>query len=160
MQLYSRANEKVVFSYKRIKRKISYWRYMSKKHIHTLTPGLVNTLKKFGDAVNRKGNKIHIRNDLILDISENNNFQKLKYWGLVAKYKVDGNHLAGYWVLTRLGGGFLRNEALVSKKVETEDNCKTGESHEKVKINDFFGIKEEYWQQQFPAVNYDQGSLL
>jgi hypothetical protein len=122
-------------------------------HSHTLTPGLINTLKKFALAVRNKGNKIHIRHDLTLDISENNNFQKLKYWGLVAKFKMGNQHLSGYWVLTRLGSEFLKGQKDVAHKVFTEDNQKVNESKERINIKDKMG--DDYWQDYYPSVNQE-----
>jgi hypothetical protein len=122
-------------------------------HSHTLTPGLINTLKKFALAVASKGNKIHIRHDLTLDISENNNFQKLKYWGLVAKYRIGNHHPAGYWILTRLGSEFLRGEKDVAQKVFTENNEKKYESEERINIKDKIGT--DYWQDRYPNINQE-----
>ena len=123
----------------------------SKEFWHTLTPGLVEVLRKFGLRVKSLDkNKIHIRKDLDLDISENNNFQKLKYWGLVAKYRENGKHIAGFWVLTRNGGAFLRNELDMPKKVKTFENHLIEKSQERTRITDFFNCYgEEYWQQTF-----------
>lgn len=129
---------------------------------HNLTPGLVDTLRQFGLAVRNKGRyKIHIRNDMTLGITENNNFQKLKHWGLVAKYKENGVHIAGYWVLTRRGAAFLRNEIDMPKKVTTQSNHKIGESEERIMIADTFSnYGEDYWQTNFGKLNPEQTTLI
>lgn len=124
-----------------------------KQHTHTLTPGLVETLKKFALGVKEKGNKIHTRRDIVLDISQYNNFQKLKYWGLVAKHGEPG-----YWVLTRRGLQFLRGEINVPKKVLTEGNRKTGESLQEVDITNY-KTDPKYWQTNFESVDVNQGAL-
>lgn len=125
---------------------------MSKEHTHSLTPGLINTLLKFGYAAKRKGNMVHIRKDMDLNISENNNFQKLRYWGLVAKYEERGERKVGYWVLTRKGVFFLRGEIEIPKKITTKDNRIVGESDHKVTIKDCVPNQtEEYWQQHFQS---------
>ncbi len=137
---------------------------MSNQYWHTLSPGLIETFRKFALQVRDHNNKVHIRRDVTLTITENNNFQKLRYWGLVAKYKEMGNHIAGYWVLTKRGGEFLRGEITLPKKVKTEDNHKIEESKERVLIYDYFkSYTMEYWQETFhkiPVYDESQGSLL
>jgi len=133
-----------------------------KIQIHCLSKGLVVTLRKFGLAVaTKRRNKIHIRNDMVLDITENNNFQKLKYWGLVAKCEVEGQHIAGYWLLTTRGSLFLKNEIDMPKRVSTQDNHLRDKSAEKVRITDFYqGYREEYWQIDFSGVDLRQPVLF
>lgn len=102
-----------------------------------LSPILVKTLVKFKAAVIQKGeNKIHLRDDLELTKSEYTNFQKLRFHGLVAKYKIEGKNIYGYWVLTRRGSDFLKNEITVPVKVKTYRNKVIGYSEARVTVID------------------------
>jgi hypothetical protein len=47
------------------------------------------------------------------------NFQKLRYWGLVEKGCVDGKHIAGTWIVTKRGYDFLAGKTKLSKSVWT-----------------------------------------
>ena len=134
----------------------------SRIHSHNLSPGLVEALRKFGLMVKQKGqNNLHIRRDLDFDISENNNFQKLKYWGLIAKYRVGGFHYAGWWVLTRNGASFLRNEMDMPKKVKTCENRLIEKGEQRVRITDYYeNMKDEYWQIDFTGIQFEQGILF
>lgn len=95
---------------------------------HSLTPGLIVILTKFGEAVARNGrNKVHLqwdmKGDLELTKSEYNNAQKLRYFGLIAHYKNDmGMREAGYWLLTRNGAKFLKNQLPIPRTVSTLNN--------------------------------------
>ena len=96
---------------------------MSKTHEHCLTPGLVEILRKIINQVKVANiNKVHLQKDLTLTHSEFANLQKLRYWGLIAKCKESGIKQPGYWVVTRNGGSFLRNEMEMPKIVGTLDN--------------------------------------
>lgn len=57
---------------------------------------------------------------LHLDRSQWDNFQKLRYWGLVEKFKDDkGNRIAGTWTITAKGRDFLFNRVSVQKSTWT-----------------------------------------
>lgn len=116
---------------------------------HSLTPGLINCLIKFIGAIKSKGvNSIHLQKEVELTKNEYNNFQKLHYFGLVAK---DRNK-PGYWVITRLGGEFLRNEkplqkfalSFHDKLVERQGPALTISEHLRDNAHDPL-----YWQQMF-----------
>lgn len=135
---------------------------LGKIHTHNLTPGLAKILQKFSLALKTKGeNKIHIQRDLDLTHSEFGNFQKLRYWGILAKYNENGQHVSGYWLLTRNGAAFLRCEMFMPRNVQTQDNHKIGESPEKVLITDLIrGYDKPYWQKQFPVIDDRQPMLI
>jgi hypothetical protein len=93
------------------------------KYWHRLTPMLIDTLKKFHQAVIRKGaNDIHVPKEVNLTKQEYNNFQKLRFHGLVAKYKSKGIHKTGHWLITRRGAQFLAGELAVPCRVQTFRN--------------------------------------
>lgn len=54
--------------------------------------------------------------------SHYNNFQKLRYHGLIAKYKVDGQPVRNQWVITRNGFRFLRGKIELPKFVLIKQN--------------------------------------
>lgn len=74
-----------------------------------LSRELVDTLIIFAKKIRETGkNSVHISTQLKLSHSQYNNFQKLKYHGLVAKDNRFGNK-SGYWNLTRTGFFFLHS---------------------------------------------------
>lgn len=120
------------------------------ENTHNLSQGLVKTLIKFAEAVRQKGeNNVHLQTETNLTKNEYNNFQKLRYWGLV-HHADKNNSKSGKWLLTKLGGQFLRNEVGVAKKIKTLRNKKTAEWNELVYISDYFrGFDADYWQREF-----------
>ena len=137
---------------------------MSKIHTHNLTSGLVRILVKIIEKVKSTNrNKVHLQKDLELTHNEFANLQKLRYFGLIAKYKENGIRFPGYWLITRNGGAFLRNDLQILNKVQTQDNQIKGRLGRLVKITDFFRgdiYPEAYWQEHFGTINLDQPSLL
>jgi hypothetical protein len=128
---------------------------------HNLSVGLIIILTKFGDEVyRREKNKVHVQRDLSLSNTEFGNYQKLRYWGLIAKWKnAEGIHEQGWWLLTHRGALFLRNKISVPKSVFTQDNhiVQRGEIYgetgliKEVKISDIWHeYAGEKWQQFFP----------
>ncbi len=92
-----------------------------KTHKHVLTPGLVKTLVKFYKACCAGNNEVNPAT-IGLSTTEYNNFQKLRYFGLVAKVKVAGIHKKGYWLTTHRGAEFLKNRISLPKYVYTRNN--------------------------------------
>jgi hypothetical protein len=126
----------------------SYW--------HSLTPGLVNTLIKFIESVKILGrNRVHLQTECELTKNEYNNFQKLSYFGLVAKCMKDGKHESGYWLVTRNGGAFLRNELPIPRSVRTFRDRLEEKSIKTIKISEIEGMNTEYWQKEFPSYFHD-----
>lgn len=115
-----------------------------RQYWHCLTPGLVKMLMKFGRAVwEQRKNEIHLIADLSdpalkLTTTEYANFQKLRFFALVAKVReADGSHKIGYWLLTRRGNQFLKGETTVSSRVKTYRNKKIDEDPERLHISRF-----------------------
>ena len=127
-----------------------------------LSKGLVITLIKFVEAIKLKGiNEIHLQSEIELSKNEYNNFQKLRYHGLVHHAKLpSGDRKPGYWIMTLNGGRFLRNEIMISKDIVVMNNSIVDRGAETVKINDFFaGRDEDYWQTNF-KMDIFQGRLI
>jgi len=133
---------------------------LMKKYWHSLSRGLVDTFREFVTTVKRKGrNEIHLQEDMTMSNNEYNNFQKLRYWGLV--HHADKENLkSGKWLVTRLGGQFIRGEIEIPKKVQTFRNRITDKSEETVKITDFYQYYDkEYWEREFDF-NIYQSKLM
>lgn len=95
---------------------------------HTLTRGMVRGLIKFANAsIEKRERACHPRKDTKangepLEHDERSNWTKLRFFGLVTKYKVDGVHKEGKWIITRNGWAFLRNDLAVHQRVKTFRN--------------------------------------
>jgi hypothetical protein len=82
---------------------------------HSMTIPLVTGLR----AILRSGGgPINIK-ELHLTRNQWDNFQKLRYWGLVFQVEIDGQRKKGVWQITKEGIGFLFNESQVPKRVWT-----------------------------------------
>lgn len=94
-----------------------------KAHWHKMSPILVNCLVKMrGAVILQNKNRIHLLKDLQLTKVEYNNFQKLRFFGLIAHYQENGKKVEGTWLLTRLGSQFLNGEAKIPSRVQTFRN--------------------------------------
>ena len=110
---------------------------------HRLSRGLVDTLIIFAEKIGRKKqNRLHILKSG-MGINKTNNFQKLRYFGLVAK-----GDTTGEWSLTRRGRDFLNNDLAIHDWVETFNNTIVARSEEYVNFRTA-KKSEEYWQKQF-----------
>lgn len=68
--------------------------------------------------------------------SHYNNFQKLRYHGLVAKAKSDGQPVLNEWVITRNGFRFLRGRVSLPKYVKIKSNHVVERSDTLVSLTD------------------------
>ena len=114
--------------------------------------GLANSLIKFRkQVVKNKVNKIHLANDLELSKNEYNNFQKLRYHGLIAHYKCKETKefLTGYWLLTHRGNKFCKNELHVPKKLHIFRNKIVERSEERICLKEVMNDDEmPYWDER------------
>jgi hypothetical protein len=125
-----------------------------KKYWHRLTPLLVNTLVKFRSAVVRKNrNQIHVPDELELNTTEYNNFQKLRFHGLVAKFKEDGERKSGFWLLTKRGALFLKGELAVPIRVQTFRNEVVDHDEHKVYVSDV--IQSTPYLETIDSIEYE-----
>ena len=133
-----------------------------------LTKGLVNILIKFKRAMlesqSPEFNKLHAQRDVNFTKNEYNNFQKLRYFGLVAKCKdKNGVRESGYWLLTRNGNKFCKGEITMPKFVITFRNTILEKSDERIDVKK--AIKSEeypYFQTDFqhPLVDISDMAVL
>jgi len=119
------------------------------KFWHRLNAGMVSALVKFKRGIIEKNrNSIHLYKDLQgenkLTTAEQMNWTKLRFHGLVAKCKEDGERKRGYWLLTHRGNEFLAGRIQIPKKVQTFRNKITAHDEEYVTVTDV--IKQQpYW---------------
>lgn len=125
-------------------------------HGHRISKGLSNALIKFRiQVLERNTNMIHLKNEVPLTKSEFTNFQKLRYHGLVAKYidPVTKQHIAGYWLLTKRGNQFCKDQLSIPSIVYTFRNKIVDKHKVFVKLSEVLkGNDMPYWdvKEYFP----------
>lgn len=123
-----------------------------KKHWQRLSKGLAKSLVKFrSKVIELNRNKIHIKDDIDFTKTEFNNFQKLRYHGLVAKCKntETGLNESGYWLLTKRGNLFCKNQLSIPVGVLTFRNKIREKTKDFCTIKDV--LKEDglpYWDEK------------
>ncbi len=106
----------------------------------TLSPGLCRTLVKFYEQIKRFDvDALHLQKDCGFTKNEFNNFQKLRYFGLVEKTET-----AGVWRITADGEVFAENRKAVPKKVFVFRNRVMEKSIERTLVENIVGEKS-YW---------------
>lgn len=117
---------------------------------HSLTRGMVRGLTKFARACIaldlREANPREAieNNSETLDLDERSNWTKLRFFGLVAKYKENGVHKDGKWVITRNGWAFLRGELAVPRHIYTFRNKIVEKSDDRVFFVDLYGSQPNF----------------
>lgn len=84
-----------------------------REYTFVLNEHLIKALKKLYDV----GGDAHLK-DLELEYNQRNNFQKLKFWGLVSQNK----QKSGNWVVSDYGKEFIETNLSISKRVVTYRN--------------------------------------
>ena len=112
-----------------------------------LSKGLCRTLIKFWQT-DRGMEPLHLMKECGFTTNEINNFQKLRYFGLVKK-----TELAGYWQLTDLGKAFVFDSIGVPRSVCVFRNHVVERSDEIAPITALMQT-DPYWLQRgdFPPV--------
>ena len=118
-----------------------------KKYWHSLTPGLVKILVKCYMYASTHSNLFKMK-DLELDHSEYGNFQKLRFHGLIAKHKVDGEVEERVWLITHRGADFLKGLIQIPERVQTFRNRVVDHDGELVTVTDVMK-GEVYWEYKF-----------
>jgi len=126
-----------------------------KSFYHTLSPGIVSGLIRAIQFVHtNKKNQFHLQKDLTnLTKNEYNNFQKLRFHGLIAHVP----NKSGYWLITKRGGQFLRGEIAIPDQVQTFRNNVIGHSEGRIHINQLKNKVPDF-QKEF-AYEYEQVEL-
>jgi hypothetical protein len=101
------------------------------EHTHALSKALVGALRK----LKARGKETNLK---VLGLTRNewDNFQKLRYWGLVYQVSVNGRRQNGVWWLTQKGGRFLRGEISVPKQVITYRGKRVRYEGDEVSVSD------------------------
>lgn len=125
----------------------------------SLSAGLCRTLIAFFGLVEEHGaNDVHLLK-AGLTVNQTNNFQKLRYFGLVAK--IEGK--PGHWLLTTRGKEFVEGRASVAKKVFVFHNAVQGHSEETIYIADAV-TENPYWRKKehyvLPVAQMHQAPLF
>ena len=117
-----------------------------------ISKGVATSLIKFREAAilslkYRGLNKVHLAKDLDLTKNQYNNFQKLRYHGLIAHYKdkETKEYESGYWLLTKRGNSFAKNECSISKKVVIFRNKIVERSDEKITLKEVLKENLPFW---------------
>lgn len=117
-----------------------------------LSKGLIVSLVEMRKAVIRLNrNKIHLQKDLALSKAAFTNFQKLRYHGMIAKYKnpETKENEAGYWLLTKRGNLFCKNQVEVSSKVLVFRNKIVERSDKKTSMVDVYKNNDlPFWDEK------------
>lgn len=99
------------------------------KYSHTLSKPLIAAMRKMYDRV---GMEYENLNNIELTRGQWDNFQKLKYWGLVESKSPN----SGVWRITEKGRDFLHAKIKVHKKVYTYRGVVEGFGDEEVLCNE------------------------
>lgn len=100
------------------------------------------------------------------DIYLYNNFQKLRYHGLVHHVTVNGQKKRGHWVITRNGWAFLRGELALPSYVLVQNNKIVAWADERVRLKDvWYGFSEldttfQYFDEHGEPIGWRPGSVL
>jgi hypothetical protein len=123
-----------------------------------VSKGLALSLIKFREKVLEQSelagkfvNKVHLSKDIKLTQNEYNNFQKLRYHGLIAHYKdkTTKEYETGYWLLTKRGNLFCKDELAVPRKILIFRNAIQERYDEKITLSTI--LKEDdmpYWDKK------------
>jgi hypothetical protein len=132
-----------------------------KKAWHTLTPGLVGALVKIYKEVSSKGENVWVRRGNDLTKNEDSNLTKLRFHGLIARVKKDGERVPGEWLITRRGVDFLRGEIQIPRRVQTFRNRVIDHDEQLVTVTDVMK-GETWWEQKFDYSIFEptQGKLI
>lgn len=84
------------------------------RYRHSLNVALLTGLRALADAGGEQNLK-----ELGLTRNQWDNFQKLRYWGLVEQVEVDGIHKRGVWRMTRRGYDWLAGDLKLPKTAIT-----------------------------------------
>lgn len=129
------------------------------KYSQKLTSGLVKTLAKaYKYVIDGNINDFHIYDDLIgeykLSTTEQMNWTKLRFHGLVAKIKENGEIKRGHWCVTLRGKQFLLGEIEIPNFVITFRNHIEDRSTTLIGVSEVMR-KYPNWQTDFRIVKIE-----
>lgn len=105
-------------------------------------------------------NRFKLR-DLDNEPSRYNNFQKLRYHGLIAHARENGQAVPGEWLVTRNGWAFLRGELKLPKFVMVRDNHPLEHGRSDVLVGLLDVLKGgDYIETTFDYFDHDTGQMI
>lgn len=108
-------------------------------HKETMNKNLLTGLQAAARNIISSGRNDFDLHELFSTYNLYNNFQKLRYFGMVHHVKdTHGNRVRGHWLITRRGWAFLRGEVEAHKWVTIRGNHIVERSHETVSVRDVF----------------------
>ncbi|MCK9578728.1 hypothetical protein M0R01_04560 [bacterium] len=128
---------------------------------HRLTPGLVDLLFRAIDLVKKNQENIIKKNEICFTVSENCNFNKLRYFGLIAKHRdIDDCPIEGEFVLTINAGRFLRGEIEMPVRVKTYRNELKEKDIKTVSVSHFYNLVPEFDKRSQFEFEIHEGNLF
>jgi hypothetical protein len=108
-------------------------------HKETLNKKLLTGLQLAAQKViATNANDVNLH-DFVDDYNIYNNFQKLRYFGLIHYYRDrSGRRVRGHWLITKNGWSFLRGELDVHKWVKVRENHIVEYSPELINVRDVY----------------------
>ncbi len=107
-------------------------------HKENLNKNLLTGLQQAARRIAASGvNDIDI-NEFIDDTNIYNNFQKLRYFGLIHHYRNNDVKVRGHWLITRNGWRFLRGDIKVHKWVKVQNNSIIEHSPELIDVRSVY----------------------
>lgn len=109
-----------------------------KTHKEILSTHKLKMLRKASKEVERTGlNEINIQ--IFRDnITDYNNWQKLRFHGLITHVEKNGIKQRGLWLITRQGWEFLEGKKELPKWVEIEDNHIVARSEQTISVREVY----------------------
>lgn len=127
-------------------------------HKETLNRHKLNLLQQGADEVNRTGNNIVDIKLFADNINSYNNWQKLRYHGLIAHVTENGIKQRGKWLITNNGWAFLRGDISLPKFIMIGENHIVEKSNEQLDARDLYRESEivestfEYYEPTYRPV--------
>lgn len=107
-------------------------------HKETLNKHKLTMLKRGAEEVIRTGYNVIDIGIFRDSINDYNNWQKLRYCGLIWHVTQNGQVIRGKWLITRNGWAFLRGEIDLPKWVLVQDNHIIDRSPERINVKDVY----------------------
>lgn len=100
--------------------------------------GLCTSLQTAAVYISATGKNDFDIHTLFNDTNTYNNFQKLRFFGLVHHVTKNGVNVRGHWLITRNGWAFLRGEQRTHKWVKVQNNRIIEHSPETIRVQDAY----------------------
>lgn len=119
-------------------------------HKETLNKNLLTGLQFASRSILASGHNDFDLHELFDQYNLYNNFQKLRYFGLVHHYRnADKQKVRGHWLITRNGWAFLRGELQMPKYLLVREN------HIVSRADVTIGVKDVYYGSDTIQTNFE-----